>query len=370
MNPIKYLKNLFLSLLAFAALGAVACGFILAVALLLRCFVRTWQFGWTLFALVLVLALATPASATLVYCPTIGLGGVPNNRDVIAIPDASRVPLIFSNNLVVLRPVPLTRGVTNNLLPWGYTLIVDGSSTTAHFVVPVATNVLNIVSLITNGVAIGFPISLGGGVATNIDNSSGTNVTIHGGGIYGYISGQNGSTFDQWQFVDDGMNYTIYDYYDRQWFASKSDGRGRVATFDKWLDNDNPLAGVDMYFGAFRFIDDGGSVRGYIDPVNSSVSMGAFDAEFGSLRASNGDVRSSVGYKTYDGLTIVIDGVTGQVAAPGATITGGSITNNGLVWFTARTNGNPSLITAPNGSICTTTNGQFYVRSNSVWLLK
>jgi hypothetical protein len=25
---------------------------------------------------------------------------------------------------------------------------------------------------------------------------------------------------------------------------------------------------------------------------------------------------------------------------------------------------------APSGSICTTTNGQFFVRSNTVWLLK
>lgn len=46
------------------------------------------------------------------------------------------------------------------------------------------------------------------------------------------------------------------------------------------------------------------------------------------------------------------------------------ITNNGLVWISAATNANPSFFTAPNGSIATTTNGQFYVRSNAAWVLK
>jgi len=48
----------------------------------------------------------------------------------------------------------------------------------------------------------------------------------------------------------------------------------------------------------------------------------------------------------------------------------GVITNAGLVWYAVKTNANPSAVSAPNGSICTTTNGQFYVRSNSVWVLK
>jgi hypothetical protein len=47
----------------------------------------------------------------------------------------------------------------------------------------------------------------------------------------------------------------------------------------------------------------------------------------------------------------------------------GIVTNGGLVWYSLKTNATPA-IAAPSGSICTTTNGQLYVRSNSVWLLK
>ena len=50
MNPIKYLKNLSMSLGAFVALGVVACGFVFAVAAFLRCLLFAWHKGWTLFA--------------------------------------------------------------------------------------------------------------------------------------------------------------------------------------------------------------------------------------------------------------------------------------------------------------------------------
>ena len=46
------------------------------------------------------------------------------------------------------------------------------------------------------------------------------------------------------------------------------------------------------------------------------------------------------------------------------------ITNGGVVWYFYQTNANPSFLTAPNGSICTTTNGQMFVRSNSAWVGK
>jgi len=47
----------------------------------------------------------------------------------------------------------------------------------------------------------------------------------------------------------------------------------------------------------------------------------------------------------------------------------GVITNNGLVWYALAADGAPT-IAAPSGSLCTTTNGQLFVRSNNVWLLK
>jgi hypothetical protein len=46
------------------------------------------------------------------------------------------------------------------------------------------------------------------------------------------------------------------------------------------------------------------------------------------------------------------------------------VTNNGMIWYSYATNANPSFLTGPSGSICTTTNGQLFVRSNTVWLLK
>jgi hypothetical protein len=52
-----------------------------------------------------------------------------------------------------------------------------------------------------------------------------------------------------------------------------------------------------------------------------------------------------------------------------ATSLAGAITNLGVVWFFLQTNGTPA-IAAPSGSLCTTTNGQLFVNSNSVWLLK
>jgi hypothetical protein len=47
----------------------------------------------------------------------------------------------------------------------------------------------------------------------------------------------------------------------------------------------------------------------------------------------------------------------------------GVITNNGLVWMSLITNNTPAWA-LPNGSICTTTNGQLFVMSNAVWVLK
>jgi hypothetical protein len=63
--------------------------------------------------------------------------------------------------------------------------------------------------------------------------------------------------------------------------------------------------------------------------------------------------------------------VTAICPTNGGPATVSVLTNaNGLVWWTVATNAVPSYVTAPNGSICTTTNGQLYVRSNAVWNLK
>ena len=48
-------------------------------------------------------------------------------------------------------------------------------------------------------------------------------------------------------------------------------------------------------------------------------------------------------------------------------VRGGLITNNGLIWYS--THSTPTL-DLPNGSICTVSDGRFFVRSNSIWNLK
>jgi hypothetical protein len=41
---------------------------------------------------------------------------------------------------------------------------------------------------------------------------------------------------------------------------------------------------------------------------------------------------------------------------------------NGMVWLALATNATPDAA-LPDGSICTTTSGQFFVRSNGSWVL-
>jgi hypothetical protein len=51
------------------------------------------------------------------------------------------------------------------------------------------------------------------------------------------------------------------------------------------------------------------------------------------------------------------------------TFNGSAYTNTGIVWLSLATNGAPNVV-MPSGSFCTTTNGQLFVNSNGVWLLK
>ncbi len=141
----------------FAGL-AITGSFVLA--LITRCVIRAWHLGWLLLALLL----AVNVSATPVYFPLLGITGSANNRDITVIPDSSQVPLIYGTNIVVLQTVtlhPTGGSATNNLLPWGYTIRVDGWPPAAHINVPNSTNLINVTSLITNAVAVGYPVSFG-----------------------------------------------------------------------------------------------------------------------------------------------------------------------------------------------------------------
>ena len=135
---------------------------------------------FSIFALIIGCSVTLPA--TPVLFPLIGITGSANNRDITVIPDPATNVLIYASNLVSLQTLlihPIRGNATNELLPWGYTMRVDGWPRAAHINVPNSTNLINVTSLITNAVALGFPVSFGG-PSTNIDNATGTNVNLTG----------------------------------------------------------------------------------------------------------------------------------------------------------------------------------------------
>jgi hypothetical protein len=109
--------------------------------------------------------------------------------------------------------------------------------------------------------------------------------------------------------------------------------------------------GVDLACGTLELLmnNTGGEGNGTIDLDNGGTGL-HIDTS-GNVTFDNGLLASEL---------------TGVVSAP---INTTALTNNGLVWYSVKTNATPNF-SAPSGSICTTTNGQFFVRSNSVWLLK
>jgi hypothetical protein len=158
----KTLTSIFF--LIFASIFTIAGSF--SAAVLLRCILRAWHAGWTLFAVAFLVieSNVTFALGTPVYFPQIGTTGAANSRDIMVIPDPSTNQLVYAGNLVTFQTLllhPVRGGTTNYLLPWGYTLRVDGAPRTSHIVVPISTNVVNVIDLITNAVAIGYPITSG-----------------------------------------------------------------------------------------------------------------------------------------------------------------------------------------------------------------
>lgn len=80
------------------------------------------------------------------------LVGTAANYSILVQPDESYgTPLWWGTNLVPTQAFtiqPVGGQVTTNLVPWGYTITVDGWPRGIHIVVPVSTNTLNAVSLI------------------------------------------------------------------------------------------------------------------------------------------------------------------------------------------------------------------------------
>ena len=121
---------------------------------------------------------ATPVLFTLQ-----SLTGNVNNRSILVQPDRTPLtPLNYGTNLVPLGDFvlqPVAGSVQTNLLPWGYTIKVDGWPRSAHIVVPNSSTVqLAALLLNTNQFS---PLNIYYvGTATNVDNSTGTNVNLTG----------------------------------------------------------------------------------------------------------------------------------------------------------------------------------------------
>lgn len=265
--------------------------------------------------------------ATPVYFPLIGITGAANNRDIIVIPDTATNVLTSGGNLVSLQTIlihPVRGNATNELLPWGYTMRVDGWARTLHFNVPDTNVVLNVVSLITNGLASYYPVgnaNLGG----NLDMGGNTisNAIINGGYFYG-----NYATVPVIAVTNPAIGRIM-----------------RITPREVFIANTNNSAYAQLY------LDSGGDWFGGLFLQNSNGSQSIL-------------LTSSTGSGTFSG-NVTAAGISGS------SVTATScITNNGLVWFAVATNALPSAVAAPNGSLATTTNGQFYVMSNAVWRLK
>ena len=97
-----------------------------------------------------VFALNSPAQTPVLFSMQ-NLTGTVNNRSILITPDTQGNPTFYGTNLVSLLPFtlqPVNGQVITNLVPWGYTIQVDGWTQSAHIVVPASTSVLNVVSLL------------------------------------------------------------------------------------------------------------------------------------------------------------------------------------------------------------------------------
>ena len=148
-------------------------------------------------------------SQTPVLFSTVSLTGTVNNRAILIKPDTYENPLVVSpTQLGDFSPFyiyPVGGQVVTNLVPWGYTIRVDGWPRSAHIVVPNVSYVTNAASLInTNAFSplniytgaittyVSNQIAAGAGVATvtngnvvtvsvpNVVTNDATNVTLSG----------------------------------------------------------------------------------------------------------------------------------------------------------------------------------------------
>jgi hypothetical protein len=376
--------------------------------------------------------LSALAPATPVWFPLIGLTGSANNRDITLIPDASTGPLIYGSNLVTLQTLlihPIRGNATNAILPWGYTLRVDGWPRTAHIVVPNTTNLVNVVSLITNAVALGFPV-VQYVASTNINNGRGTNMYLYGTFKTDDVVVQAGESVVMGSSDDPNWRSNLQAAATSQLGFFAMQGAVLAGRFEQMTGNGyvcgayggsvmadfspdygsrvssrtGSYVGVNFYNTALNTVS--ADFASLVEASFNSEANDYLSCSFGSIVSGNFSSSSNVtiaatasvvaiqaapninitasGGAHVSGappantsLTIAGDFMhygrgtfIGGMAATNLTSLSGVITNAGTVWFSYKTNALPTFLSAPNGSICTTTNGMFCVRSNNVWVMK
>jgi len=264
-----------------------------------------------------------------------------------------------------------------------------------------ATNAaLAVVAPWTNQVTGAAIAALGG--LTNLNNATGTNVFLWAPAITnsgslqpriyfanGVASGWLGMSAGGYALYVNGQTASLsvgQIYSDN--YGITSDGSGNL-TAVSFAGGGSALTGITAgqisglsgFNGAFTNLAAISVDNGYFTVATNgacmALSIGALGGTIGGWKIANTNqltdtagIVTSYSYADGTGMippanTILSTGVvTNQINS-----VSGVITNAGLVWFAVATNGAPNF-SAPSGSICTTTNGQMFVRSNSVWLLK
>jgi hypothetical protein len=147
------------------------------LTLILRSLALSWR-----VAILLALLTASSLPATTVLFPLQVMTGSRVSRAILIQPDLSTNQIVNTTNLVGQTPIVVwpTNGIGRAvLLPWSYTVRVDGWPRSFHIVVPDSTNTLSAANLITNSVSIGTPNIFGLGSVTT---SNTTSVTFSGDG--------------------------------------------------------------------------------------------------------------------------------------------------------------------------------------------
>ena len=280
----------------------------------------------------------------------------------------------------------LTNGtvtVSNLIMDFAYTVIIsDGYSTIPAQIFPdsrlIGTNAtINAANYVSKNVNPNGPYAIPylpsfscaivsnityqvGGSPTNISNASGTNVNLSGKFTAQKLSSDAGS------ITSDG--------YGDMLIAGQIEADGGLNVGQNVYptgipislsENGTIIAQGDVTAKGFVCGGDGFSMAGMNGGVfqfnSGTVNWLEFVGILGDIDYATGGLNQ---VPTGNG-----DGTWNWKDLPAPNSVSGVITNAGIVWYAVKTNGVPAFA-APSGSICTTTNGQFFVRSNSVWLLK